>query len=199
VRVDDLATAKKAVRAERLAWRSTLSAGQLAEGAEAFAEAALEQAQRRQASVVTMYASVDNEPGTRPALERLHAAGVRVLLPVLIVPGLDLDWAEYVPGELREARRGLQEPTGERLGREAIALADIIFCPGLAGTRRGRRLGQGGACYDKALPRARVDTPRLLMIYDEDVLQDVPTDERDQLVDALLTPSGLTETGARVA
>jgi 5-formyltetrahydrofolate cyclo-ligase len=195
--VDELAAAKRAVRAERLAWRNTLSANQLSESAEAFALMALEQATRRQASVVTMYASVGTEPGTRPALERLHSAGVRVLLPVLIVPGLDLDWAEYVPGELREARRGLQEPTGDRLGREAVALADVIFCPGLAGTRDGRRLGQGGACYDKALPRARDDAPRLLMIYDDDVLQDVPTDGRDQLVDALLTPSGVTETGAR--
>jgi 5-formyltetrahydrofolate cyclo-ligase len=195
--MDDLAAAKRAVRAERLAWRNTLSADQLSEAAEAFAQAALEQATRRQASVVTMYASVGNEPGTRSALERLYTGGVRVLLPVLIVPGLDLDWAEYVPGELREARRGLQEPTGERLGREAIALADVIFCPGLAGTRDGRRLGQGGACYDKALPRARVDAARLLMIYDGDVLDDVPTDGRDQLVDALLTPTGVTETGAR--
>jgi 5-formyltetrahydrofolate cyclo-ligase len=195
--MDDLAAAKQAVRAERLAWRNTLSADQLLETAEAFAEAAVEQVARRQASVVTMYASVGNEPGTRSALERLHAAGVRVLLPVLIVPGLDLDWAEYVPGELREARRGLQEPTGERLGRDAIALADAIFCPGLAGAPDGRRLGQGGACYDKALLRARVDAPRVLMIYDEDVLQDVPTDERDQLVDALLTPTGVTETAAR--
>src|SRR4051794_30956243 len=98
--MEELAAAKSAVRAERLAWRNTLSADQLSECAEAFAQVTLEQVTRRRASVVTMYASVGNEPGTRSALERLHAAGIRVLLPVLIVPGLDLDWSEYVPGQL---------------------------------------------------------------------------------------------------
>jgi 5-formyltetrahydrofolate cyclo-ligase len=76
-------------------------------------------------------------------------------------------------------------------------MADIVFCPGLAGTPDGRRLGQGGGCYDKALPRARADAARLLVLYDEDVYAELPADDRDQRVDAVLTPTRTLHTLAR--
>ncbi|MCD6640840.1 MAG: 5-formyltetrahydrofolate cyclo-ligase, partial [Nocardioides sp.] len=37
---------------------------------------------------VTLYAAVGTEPDTRPLIEALHRAGVEVLLPVVLVPGL---------------------------------------------------------------------------------------------------------------
>jgi 5-formyltetrahydrofolate cyclo-ligase len=193
-----LREAKRRVRAERMAARAALDPGEVAERADAFAHRVVTEAAARDASTVTLYVSVGVEPGTRLALDQLHEAGVRVLLPVL-APGLELDWAEYVPGDLQEGRRGLFEPAGPRLGLEAIRAAEVLFCPGLAATPDGRRLGQGGACYDKALPRADPQAPRLLMVYDEDVLDDVPTDERDQRVDVLLTPTRVRETFARLS
>jgi 5-formyltetrahydrofolate cyclo-ligase len=195
---NDLKAAKRRARAERMASRDGLAESEVVARAQALADRIAEETQTRGGATVCLYVSVGNEPGTRGALDRLREAGVRVLLPVL-APGLDLDWAEYVPGELEEGRRGLLEPSGARLGLEAIAEADVIFCPGLAGTLDGRRLGQGGACYDKALPRANPRTPRLLVLYDEDVVGDLPTDDRDQRVDAILTPTRTAETFARLS
>jgi 5-formyltetrahydrofolate cyclo-ligase len=193
-----LQEAKRRARAERTASRAALDEADVAAHADAFASRIVAETGMRAAATVSLYVSVGVEPGTRAALERLHSSGVRVLLPVL-APGLELDWADYVPGELHEGRRGLLEPSGPRLGLDAIADADVVFCPGLAGTPDGRRLGQGGACYDKALPRARPQAPRLLVVYDEDVVDDLPTDERDQRVDALITPTRTVETFARLS
>jgi 5-formyltetrahydrofolate cyclo-ligase len=195
---NDLRDAKRRARAERIASRDALNEAAVVARAEALADRIVEETQTRRAATVCLYVSVGNEPGTRGALDRLRESGVRVLLPVL-APGLELDWAEYVPGELAEGRRGLLEPSGTRLGLEAIAGADVVFCPGLAGTPDGRRLGQGGACYDKALPRARPQAPRLLVLYDEDVVADLPADDRDQRVDAILTPTSAQETFARLS
>ncbi len=83
---------------------------------------------------VAAYVSVGTEPGTRPLLDALRARGVRVLLPVLL-PDNDLDWAEYEGADLLAAAgRGLLEPTGPRLGPEAVTDAALVLS--LIHTRR---------------------------------------------------------------
>ena len=97
------------------------------------------------------------EPGTGLLLDALHAAGKRVLLPVLRADN-DLDWAVYT-GELVPASRGLLEPAGPLLGVTAIADADVVLVPGLAASAGGNRLGRGGGSYDRALARVGEGVP----------------------------------------
>ena len=96
------------------------------------------------------------------------------------------------PESLARARRGLLEPTGPRLGLEAVATADVVLTPGLAVDRTGMRLGQGGGCYDRALGRVPVGTFMCTLLYDGELLDEVPTDAHDRPVTAVVTPSGLT-------
>ncbi|WP_078971037.1 5-formyltetrahydrofolate cyclo-ligase [Streptomyces chattanoogensis] len=143
---------------------------------------------------VAAYVSIGNEPSTRPLLERLRAAGVRVLLPVLL-PDNDLEWAVYEGAErLVRAGWGLLEPGGERLGLEAVTEADVVLLPGLAVDRRGLRLGRGGGSYDRVLARLeRAASPAALVVllYDAEVLDEVPAEAHDRPVDAAVTPSGV--------
>ncbi|MCW2542557.1 MAG: 5-formyltetrahydrofolate cyclo-ligase, partial [Frankiales bacterium] len=74
------------------------------------------------------------------------------LLPV-VLPDLDLDWAEY-DGTHAVSAKGLHEPVGGRLGVDAIASCDLVLVPALLVDRTGTRLGKGGGCYDRALLRA---------------------------------------------
>ena len=105
------------------------------------------------ALTVAAYVSIGYEPSTHELLDRLHAAGVRVLLPVLL-PDNDLDWAAYEgAAHLLPAARGLLEPDGPRLGPEAVTGADVVLLPGLAVDGRGLRLGRGGGSYDRVLAR----------------------------------------------
>ena len=97
-----------------------------------------------------------------------------MILPV-VLPDLDLEWAVYDgPDGLARARRGLLEPTGERLGLDAVATADVVLTPGLAVDRTGMRLGQGGGCYDRALGRVPVGTFTCTLLYDGELLDVVP-------------------------
>lgn len=137
---------------------------------------------------VCCYLSMPGEPGTEPLVERLHASGVSVLLPVLL-QDLELDWAWYSPGALRAGRFGIVEPTTSPLGVLAVRDADAIVCPGVAGTATGKRLGRGGGSYDRALARAGRTSLRLLLLYDDEVLPEVPTEPHDEHVDIIVTPT----------
>jgi 5-formyltetrahydrofolate cyclo-ligase len=139
---------------------------------------------------IAAYAAFGTEPDTRPLIDMLRQRGVRVLLPVLLPDG-DLDWAIYegwdalVPG-----LRGLREPTGPKLGVDAVAEADAVLVPALAVDRTGRRLGRGGGSFDRAL--CRVDRSRTLaLVHDDEVLAEVPAEAHDRRVGGALTPSGL--------
>jgi 5-formyltetrahydrofolate cyclo-ligase len=136
---------------------------------------------------VTAYVSVGREPGTSVLLDRLAAAGKRVLLPV-VLPDLDLDWA-LGDGALVTATMGLLEPSGTRLGPDAVAGADVLLLPGLAASYDGWRLGRGGGCYDRALARVPVGTPTIVLLHDGELGLDVPAEPHDRPVTHAVTPS----------
>jgi 5-formyltetrahydrofolate cyclo-ligase len=136
---------------------------------------------------VAAYLGVGTEPPTQPLLDALRAAGVRVLLPV--IAGERLDWATYYgEGALAEGPLGLAEPTGRRLGSDALSAADVVLVPALAVDRSGHRLGRGRGYYDRAL--AAVTVPVIAVVFDDDVIDDVPVEAHDRDVDGRLTPSG---------
>ncbi|MFI5531586.1 5-formyltetrahydrofolate cyclo-ligase [Kitasatospora sp. NPDC051853] len=188
---------KAALRTRLLAERRALTPEQRARTADALAAHA--GALARPGETVAAYVSVGGEPGTRPLLDALRAAGARVLLPVLL-PDNDLDWAEYTgPGALAPAARGLLEPTGPRLGPDAVAGAALVLLPGLAVDRRGVRLGRGGGSYDRVLARlARLGATPVLatLLHDPELLPEVPAEPHDLPVHAAVTPSGVHWFGA---
>lgn len=136
-------------------------------------------------AVVTSYAAVPGEPPTARANAMLVRRGVRVLLPITRAD-LDLDWHD------------LSDPAAPPLGLGAIALADLVLAPGLAVDRHGTRMGQGGGCYDKALPRRSPGTPVVVLLHPGEVVDEsepLPREAHDQLVDAVLTADGLVDLG----
>ena len=179
-----MSEAKRALRAELRHRRAGRDPDQLAEWGDLLAAHAAALPGR----TLTGFAGTGGEVPTLPLLDALVADGRRVLLPVTL-DDMTLDWADYTgPGDLAPARLGLLEPTGPRLGPAAIAAAEAILVPALAVDRAGRRLGQGGGCYDRALPHA---TGRVIaVVADDEVLDAVPTEPHDLPVDAVLTPTG---------
>ena len=137
-------------------------------------------------AVVTSYTSVPGEPPTGAVNDALAGAGIRVLLPVTL-PDLDLDWCDA------------SDPRQTRLGLDAVATADLVLAPGLAVDLRGTRMGQGGGCYDRALPRRHPGVPVVVLLHPGEVLGDdeppLPRREHDQPVDAVVTADGLVDLG----
>lgn len=185
--------AKTALRDQVRAARRRRPLDAAARFAEDVAGVALAWPPVRDAATVAAYVSVGSEPGTGLLLDALVAAGKRVLLPV-VLPDLDLDWAVYEGRDaLAPAVRGLLEPGGPRLGRDAIRTADVVLVPGLGVSPAGERLGQGGGCYDRVLPRVPTGTPVAVVLFDDEVGVAVPAEPHDVRVGFALTGSGVVE------
>lgn len=189
---------KAGLRRERLAARRLLTGEDVENAAAVLSRRALDLPELAGARTVAAYVSVGSEPGTRVLLDALRTRGVRVLLPVLL-PDNDLDWSVYEgAGRLVRAGRGLLEPDGERLGRDAVLEADAVLLPGLAVDARGMRLGRGGGSYDRVLARLTAAGARpalIVLLYDDEVVARVPVEPHDHPVDAVVTPASTYRTG----
>jgi 5-formyltetrahydrofolate cyclo-ligase len=140
------------------------------------------------AGTVAAYVSVGTEPESRGLIFALWKRGTYVLLPVLRPDG-ELDWASYEgPESLGPGPHGLLEPTEPPRGVGAITSADVVLVPALAVDREGRRLGRGGGSYDRALARVGPSILTVALLYDGELVWEVPVTEHDQPVRAAALP-----------
>ncbi len=182
--------AKVALRDQMTTARSRLSPAELGAASRALAAHLLACPEVRSAATTALYVGTGSEPGTSFLLDGLAEAGRRVLLPV-VLPDFDLDWAVHTGDrDLEPTRHGLLEPTGPRLGVDAVATADVVLVPGLAVSSSGLRLGRGAGCYDRALARVPVGTFTCAVLHDGETDRPVPAEPHDRAVTAAVTPSG---------
>jgi 5-formyltetrahydrofolate cyclo-ligase len=196
--VSDVQQRKAELRARVLARRSALPADQRAQAGRAIRDALLDRPEVQMAGTIAAYYSIGAEPDTRGLVYALWKRGSYVLLPVLRPDG-DLDWASYEgPDSLVPGPRGLREPGEPTRGVDAVARADAVLVPALAVDGAGRRLGRGGGSYDRALARVGPLIPLIALVYDEELVGHVPSEDHDVPVRATASPrAGITVTGAR--
>ena len=95
-------------------------------------------------------------------------------------------------GSRSEAANGKQ-PSEPRRGSGAVARADAVLVPALAVDRAGNRLGRGGGSFDRALARVGPLIPLIALLYDDELVEQVPTAPHDIPVRAAVTPrTGIT-------
>jgi 5-formyltetrahydrofolate cyclo-ligase len=184
---------KAALRSRLLAARARRSEEQRGQAGRLIRDALLGLPEMGMAGTVAAYYSVGAEPDTRGLIFALWKRGTYVLLPILRADG-DLDWASYEgPESLVRGRRGLWEPAEAARGAEAVARADVVLAPALAVDRAGNRLGRGGGSFDRALGRVGPLIPVIALLYDDELLNRVPTEPHDLRVRAVARPAtGIT-------
>ena len=185
---------KRSVRSRLLDVRAQRSVAERAAAGRALCRVALAVPEIDSARQVCCYVAIGAEPDTGPLMEALRNRGIRVLLPVLLPDG-DLNWAVYQDeNALRPGPRGTRSPSGPALGIDAISSANAVLVPGVAVDRSGVRLGRGGGSYDRALARvagsARPFTA--IVLYADEIVEELPHEVHDQRVDAAITPAGVT-------
>jgi 5-formyltetrahydrofolate cyclo-ligase len=185
-----LAGDKAELRRRLQASRRAMSPAELAASGRSIRDAVLDLPETQMAGTVAAYWSIGTEPDTHGLLFGLWKRGSYVLLPLLLPDG-DLDWASYEgPDSLRPGPRGLLEPTEPARGVGAVCSADLVLVPALAVDRSGLRLGRGGGSYDRALARVGAQIPTVALLYDPELLDQVPGGPHDQRVRMVARPSG---------
>jgi 5-formyltetrahydrofolate cyclo-ligase len=133
--------------------------------------------------LVLAFVGVGSEPDTSTLIDRLVAGGHAVALPR--VEGTDLVAVRWKPGSpLAIGPFEIPAPAGPPLDPAAV---DVAIVPGLAFTADGRRLGQGGGFYDRFLPLLRSDCLTIGIGFAEQLVDDIPTDAHDRILDLVIT------------
>lgn len=143
---------------------------------------------------LSCYLATRDEPETRPFLTWASEQRIRVLLPVSRDDGL-LDWAPYdaTADEGTEALDtiGMPVPTTELLGPIAINDVGLILVPAAAVDRTGMRMGWGRGYFDKTLGSMDRRPPVFAVVFEHEVLDELPREAHDQGVDGAVTPAGI--------
>lgn len=184
MRSDELKKAKRAVRRAVLAARDAVPEAERLRRGELAARRFLALPEIVAAKSVLLFWSFGSEVPTPPLIEALHARGVRVALPRIVVG--DLEVRSFVPGDpMTVATFGAREPSGG----DVLVGVDVICTPGVAFDLEGRRIGYGGGFYDRLLPKMS-DAARIGVAFDLQVLDEpLPAGRFDEPLDALVTES----------
>ncbi|WP_166877834.1 MULTISPECIES: 5-formyltetrahydrofolate cyclo-ligase [unclassified Salinibacterium] len=181
---------KRALRAELRERRRFMTAPERAKADAALTRNLIELVERTGARSISAYLSTPYEPSTREFVQWACDRDIRVLLPVSRQDGL-LDWAPYDGGDEEDDLFGMPTPTSELLGPIAINEVDLIFVPAASVDRSGMRMGWGMGYFDKTLGSMEKCPPVYAVIFDSELVDEVPSEVHDQRVDGAVTPSGI--------
>lgn len=186
---DHIEQAKRALRADLRERRQMMSDAAREHAAEGIRAQLDDLVERLGARSVSCYLSTPAEPGTRGFVDAAVRRGIRVLLPITRTDGL-LDWAVAEPGgDVTEGLLGMPEPVGEVLGPIAVDEVDLLVIPAAAVDRTGMRLGWGRGYFDKTIGSMQNCPPVYAVVYDSELVDEVPRDVHDQPVTGIVTPT----------
>lgn len=133
----------------------------------------------RAAATVMAFVGMGSEPDTDPLVARLRASGQRLLLPRVENRRLVVCDAD---GPMATSAFGVSEPQGPAVDPSIV---EFVVVPGLAFTLAGARLGYGAGFYDRFLPTV-AGVPNAGVCFTEQVVDELPVDEHDVLVDRVV-------------
>lgn len=138
------------------------------------------------ATRVACYLAFGSEPDTEQFIDWALENDIEVLAPRSNSDGT-LTWVTF-SGETEIGIFGFSEPVGEQGDLNA---ANLIFVPAMAVDSEGQRLGKGKGYYDRALASLEKIAPVIAVVYDDELIEKVPTEDHDHPVDAVVTPAGI--------
>lgn len=135
------------------------------------------------AASVFVYVSCGSEVRTHGLISALLGRGKTVCVPrVLAEPGVMQPTTIRSMDDFAAGRLGLLEPqTREPFDKTP----DVTIVPGLAFTRSGQRLGQGGGYYDRYLAQ-HPGTHTLGVCFCEQLAESLPSETHDRSVDRVV-------------
>lgn len=189
---DTAAHRKRALRAELRERRQNLTTTERQQATAGITRHLVDLATDLSARSVSAYLSTNIEPDTRPFLNWAREQGMRILLPVSREDGL-LDWTTGDGETETEGLFGLPEAVGELLGPIAINDVDLILVPAAAVDATGMRMGWGRGYFDKTLGSMEKCPPVYAVLFDGELVDEVPRERHDQPVDGAVTPTRIVQ------
>jgi 5-formyltetrahydrofolate cyclo-ligase len=188
---------KAAIRKQILEQRARLEAGWVSETSSIIVRLLNAVSEVQTAQMIHCYVSWRNEVDTHCLIKELLQQGKKVVVPVVEKRRRTLTHAQIDAfEELLPGAYGILEPSQDRLKPTPVSDLDLIIVPGVAFDINGNRLGFGGGYYDRFLSECR--TFKIGLCYQFQILETIPTEKRDQRVDAVVSEKNLYRVAARI-
>ncbi len=144
------------------------------------------------AQAVFCFVSMPEEAGTHALIKALLGVGKSLSVPK-ITPEKMLavtltDWGQLGRGEF-----GILRPRSSNICTDKI---DVCITPGLGFSEQGMRIGSGRGYYDTWFWE-HPDTLRIALAYECQIMDEIPSDEHDILIDLIITEERVITTHAR--
>lgn len=180
---------KKEIRQKMLALRRALSASEKEEKSRALTGNLISLKAYQEARRILTYLSMPGEADLDPLIRRALADGKEVYVPVCLPEkqmeaGRLLDMEHFVKGPygLRDLPKGYSTISPEEI--------DLVLVPGVAGSPDGTRLGMGAGYYDRYLSKVPYEK-RVLVLWDFQVVEELPSEPFDQFMAAIVTDTDI--------
>ena len=183
----DLALRRRQLRAELIARRNALPAGERARIAEAV-RGQLRSLPELRDGPIAFYVAIRGEIDLSPLAQELAAQGIELALPVIVRRGAPLEFRAWRPGEPLTA--GVWDIPVPPPGRASLRPRTVLL-PVVGFDRAGYRLGYGGGYFDRTLGALR---PRPLVIgvgYAHSELATIHPRPHDEPLDLVVTERGI--------
>lgn len=185
---DEILLAKSRIREASRAARSDMHESERRIASRAIAHTVLGLWELDRARVVLSYVATAAEADPHLIVDALRVRGIRVALPRVAEPtGMSLH-AFDEDSQLVVGSFGVLEPDW-RAAHIQPHEVDAAIVPGVAFDAQGNRLGYGGGFYDRLLPHLRGECPVIGLAFDEQVVDEIPTQPHDVPVDLVVTQS----------
>jgi 5-formyltetrahydrofolate cyclo-ligase len=187
---DDVSLQKRALRAELRERRRTRTSTERAAENLQLTDRLESLTEELGVTYIAAYLSTPDEPPTRDFLAWACQHDIRVILPISREDGL-LDWAPYDARDEMADIQGMPAPTSEVLSPMEINNVGLILVPAATVDRTGMRMGWGQGYFDRTLGSMESCPPVYAVIFDEELVDSVPSEVHDKRVDGVITPSGV--------
>ncbi|MBI2994870.1 MAG: 5-formyltetrahydrofolate cyclo-ligase [Gammaproteobacteria bacterium] len=189
--MNDIQELKRILRKELRERRVAIALAARRETSERIRDRLLQLPEVGSAGSVFCFISNSEEVDTHALIDSLVERGKRVLVP-WIPAGGDMaavrftGWASLAPGQL-----GILTPVSPHPFDGHV---DVCITPGLGFTLRGERLGYGRGYYDRWFS-SHTSGPRVGIGFDFQIVDQLPTSDRDVRLDGLVTEARVIDTG----
>ncbi len=145
------------------------------------------------ASVVMLFMPLADEVDLLPLALKCFQMGKTVCVPKVDWARGDMEAVEVTSFDdhvMEVDEHGVRSP---RDGQCVLVRSiNLVVVPGVAFDAQGNRLGRGGGFYDRFLKRLAPTAATVGLAFDQQIIDQVPVDDRDIRVDMVVTDRRLT-------
>jgi 5-formyltetrahydrofolate cyclo-ligase len=185
---------KKIIRRKILIKRDTLAEEVRKEKDAAIRQRLIRLPEFTDAKTILFYASFRSEVDTSEMIKISLSHGKQAVLPKVDKENKKLKLYEIkAMSELMQGYMGISEPSVSEEKLTGLDNIDLIIIPGAAFDVSGNRLGYGAGFYDRLLGGMKNKIPIIAPAYEEQVVDDIPSEPHDVKVSKIVTDKRVIE------